>query len=58
MEGLSEATFNELKMTFHAFLFNIFGLEGETTGGDDDSSKTINSLMYLTLSADAPRLIF
>ena len=53
MEGLSEATFNELKTTFHTFLFDIFGLQDEVAAGSDDSFKTIDGLMHLIIDMRA-----
>ncbi len=53
MEGLSEATFSELKTTFHTFLFDIFGLQDEVAAGSDDSFKTIDGLMHLIIDMRA-----
>jgi cysteinyl-tRNA synthetase len=50
---LSEATFNELKTTFHTFLFDIFGLQDEAAAGGDDSFKTIDGLMHLIIDMRA-----
>jgi cysteinyl-tRNA synthetase len=53
MEGLSEATFAELKTTFHTFLFDIFGLQDEAAASSDDSFKTIDGLMHLIIDMRA-----
>jgi len=48
-EGLSEATFTELKTTFNSFIFDIFGLQDEAAASSDDGFKTLDGLMHLII---------
>lgn len=53
MEGLTEATYTELKATFTTFIFDIFGLQDEAAAGGDDGFKTLDGLMHLIIDMRA-----